>query len=760
MDHQKTIRIKDETNETAGSPGSIVQVYHSSVKIKEEWQETGNQELLQDPLKIEDPCYDIKEEPGLKLNERLSEHNIFSDPKYDPLGVKTEEGSAFENDCLDEYDPLSITDDACLEDNLGISHPNDFIKEDPELNLEVAASIRNASDSLRFIQSAGDSCDISYQETLHQGVVNDKLEIYAEKSTDFSVSHNYTKIQTSQEDGLCGTRLSCSTRGKEFHKFNCSFCLQSFPSKYRLIMHIFIHIDGVQAPAFVCKSCGEVLPSDDCLKEHLRMMEGDQALSATNSEKLECSDDHENNISFDCVQEGIMEQTAGPPSYKVPRKTFKKSFNDICNTHTVKQAEEKLERCNDCGISCTSDHAHVHTVLSAKGHHKCDVCGKMFTVLGNLKKHRLIHTGERPHECNVCGKSFAVMSYLKKHEIIHTGQRPHKCNVCGKSFAVMSYLKKHEIIHTGQRPHKCGVCGKSFTHSSSLKSHILRHTGKRPHKCDVCAKSFTERCNLKQHELIHTGQRPYKCDVCGKSFTQSGRLKNHNVIHTGKRQHKRQHKCDVCAKSFTERCNLKKHELIHTGQRPHKCDVCGKSFTQSGHLKTHELIHTGRRPHSCNVCGKSFTQSSSLKTHELIHTGHRHHKCDTCGKLFNALSNRKAQKIIHSGKRPYKCSICGKSFIHWGSLKTHELIHTGQRPHKCDVCGKSFAQSGNLKTHVLIHTGRRPHSCNACGKSFTQLVSLKTHLLIHTAKRPHKCDVCGKSSTRSGYLNSDVLIHT
>ncbi|XP_046983728.1 uncharacterized protein LOC124553792 isoform X2 [Schistocerca americana] len=200
MDHQKTIRIKDETNETAGSPGSIVQVYHSSVKIKEEWQETGNQE-------------------------------IFSDPKYDPLGVKTEEGSAFENDCLDEYDPLSITDDACLEDNLGISHPNDFIKEDPELNLEVAASIRNASDSLRFIQSAGDSCDISYQETLHQGVVNDKLEIYAEKSTDFSVSHNYTKIQTSQEDGLCGTRLSCSTRGKEFHKFNCSFCLQSFPSK-------------------------------------------------------------------------------------------------------------------------------------------------------------------------------------------------------------------------------------------------------------------------------------------------------------------------------------------------------------------------------------------------------------------------------------------------------------------------------------------------------------------------------------------------
>ncbi|XP_047105207.1 uncharacterized protein LOC124770950 isoform X4 [Schistocerca piceifrons] len=94
MDHEKTIWIKEERSEISSSPGSIVQVYPCSVKIKEEPQETGNQELLQDPLKIEAPFYNTKEDPGLKLNVSLSEHSMFSNPEYDPLGVKMEEVEA------------------------------------------------------------------------------------------------------------------------------------------------------------------------------------------------------------------------------------------------------------------------------------------------------------------------------------------------------------------------------------------------------------------------------------------------------------------------------------------------------------------------------------------------------------------------------------------------------------------------------------------------------------------------------------------
>ncbi|XP_049944471.1 zinc finger protein 98-like [Schistocerca serialis cubense] len=472
--------------------------------------------------------------------------------------VYAESGSLFDEDPLKmpslhiKHDPelkedLDGTEHHFLEDDLGLSWLNDIIKKDPELNLEVdetentvAASIRNTSDSTSFIQSSGESCDISFEETMHQGIVNNELEIDAEKSTDFTVCSSYTKISISQEDSLFSMRCSRSIREKEFHKFNCDFCLKSFPSKYRLIMHVFNHIDGVQAPAYVCKSCGEVLPTDDCLKKHLRMSEVDQALSAANSEIVDWSDDHENIISLEKVREGTMEQTEKQSSSKKSRKTFKKSLHDVCNTDNVTQAAEKPIRCNDDGILSTSDN--VHSVLCAKR-------------LSALRRQKLIHTGERSHKCGVCGKSFTRSSTLKSHNLIHAGKRPYKCSVCGKSFTQSSNRRAHELIHTRKRPYKCDTCDKSFNVSSNLKRHVLIHTGERPYKCSVCGKSFNHPSNLKSHYLLHTRQRVHKCIGCENLFSGLGHVKAQRLIDTGKSPHK----CDTCGKCFTSLGNLKKH---------------------------------------------------------------------------------------------------------------------------------------------------------------------------------------------------------
>lgn len=74
-----------------------------------------------------------------------------------------------------------------------------------------------------------------------------------------------------------------------------------------------------------------------------------------------------------------------------------------------------------------------------------------------------------------------------------TGERPYMCTYegCGRTFTEHSSLRKHKLIHTGEKPYVCEICGKTFSQSGSRNAHQKRHAD--ANKSDKRSKKTTSK---------------------------------------------------------------------------------------------------------------------------------------------------------------------------------------------------------------------------------------------------------------------------
>lgn len=107
------------------------------------------------------------------------------------------------------------------------------------------------------------------------------------------------------------------------------------------------------------------------------------------------------------------------------------------------------------------------------------------------------NTDEEPSaSCSICRKVFRERHKLKRHMMIHTGEKPYTCIHCDKAFSLEYNLNTHIRVHTGEKPYRCDYegCGKSFTQSGNLKTHKkTNHSSIEGHKAAVKTEETEEK---------------------------------------------------------------------------------------------------------------------------------------------------------------------------------------------------------------------------------------------------------------------------
>ncbi|KAF7292643.1 C2H2 conidiation transcriptional factor [Mycena indigotica] len=83
---------------------------------------------------------------------------------------------------------------------------------------------------------------------------------------------------------------------------------------------------------------------------------------------------------------------------------------------------------------------------------------------------------EKRHGCTMCHKRFDRPSTLKKHLLVHTGEKAFQCSLCQRRFGVMSNLNRHIRRCSQREVHLYGTKGKSMESIAQVEAALK--TGK------------------------------------------------------------------------------------------------------------------------------------------------------------------------------------------------------------------------------------------------------------------------------------------
>ncbi|KAB7494736.1 Zinc finger protein, partial [Armadillidium nasatum] len=120
-------------------------------------------------------------------------------------------------------------------------------------------------------------------------------------------------------------------------------------------------------------------------------------------------------------------------------------------------------------------------------------------------------------------------------------QKTFICSQCKFKTFWRICLKRHLLIHSGEKPFKCSYCEFSCNKKYNLSYHLLGHSETKLFKCSDCDYACNRKVDFKKHSLTHTQPPLFKCFKCDFSCHRKGQLNQHMSTHS-----KPKFRCSEC----------------------------------------------------------------------------------------------------------------------------------------------------------------------------------------------------------------------